>query len=333
MTFRSLIKLGLANLLYYSGVLEAFARVKLVNRGFVLMYHRVINELDPSACAIMPGMYVSKASFEKQMVFLRDHFQFVSLEEMIRIVAGGGDLTRCCCITFDDGWRDNYDVAFPILKRHGIPATIFLATEFVGSERLFWPDEVLYCFSLLSERNMLDEFLDNVGSVTPKTGDINLSIHSFIERLKKLHPDEREDIMTRIRSRCPEKPKERLMMNWSEAEAMLQSGLITFGSHTASHALLHQLEPKAIDLEIETSRHDIQRNLSIDANLFAYPNGDYNDAAKSVLNDHGFIGAVTTKRGYVSTFIPRMEIPRIGMHNDVSRTLPLFYARILLNIF
>lgn len=333
MSTRSIIKKSLANIFFYSGLLMAYARNKFDNKAFVLMYHRVVDELVKIPSPIQPGMYVSKVSFELQMSFLKRHFHIISFEDMISKLDAGKDITRCCSVTFDDGWKDNYDEAFPILASRGIPATIFLATGYIGTERWFWPEEVSWCLSILAKRNALSELSDLAGTSLPRLGTTELIVDSFIEKLKMYRPEERENFVSQIRSLCPERPRDRLMMNWGEARAMMDSGFVNFGSHTAGHTLLHQIRQEDIEREINTSKEDIRRNLGSDAMLFAYPNGGFNHTIKMILQEYGFSGAVTTKKGYVCHATPRLEIPRIGIHDDISCTRPLFYSRILLNAF
>jgi len=320
-------------MLHFTGALTIYSKKKLDNRGLVLMYHRVLEDAEQSPFPLQPGMYVRKASFEAQMSFLQNHFIIISLQEMVCRLEAGEDMTRCCSITFDDGWKDNYEVAFPVLKRLGIPTTIFLTTGYIGTDRWFWPDEFSWCLSVLWERNMMRELPREIGDLLPRKGSLEQVTDTVIEGLKLYHPDERDDLVRRIRSLCPGIPCDRLMMNWSEARTMLDSGVVAIGSHTVEHQLLHQLEPENIDREIATSREDIQRNLHVDATLFAYPNGDFNQVVKTILANHGFSGAVTTMRGYVTHATPKLEIPRISIHDDVSNTPPLFYSRILLNSF
>lgn len=333
MNIRLIIKRVLANILYCSGGLNVSARRKLKNTGFVLMYHRVIDDVGDPPFPIQPGMYVRKKSFRKQMFFLKRHFHIVSLQEMVHKMESGAQMTNCCSITFDDGWKDNFDVAFPVLKRYGIPATIFLTTGFIGTERWFWPEEVSCRIFFLSQKRRLTELQDQIGIILPKTEHIDLITDSVIKRLKQCHPAEREDIVDRIKSLCPEKFRERHMMNWSEAREMLNSGLVSFGSHTAEHRLLSQLEKDEIDREVANSKNTIKGNLGADATLFAYPNGDFTETTKAILKKYKFSGAVTTKKGYVCHSTPTFEIPRIAVHDDVSHTTPLFYSRILLNAF
>lgn len=108
------------------------------------MYHRVLASRDSEQVFVQPGMYVLSETFQRQVAFLKENFKIVSLEEMVERIKNRRDISRCCAITFDDGWKDNFCHAFPVLEKFSLPATIFLATGFVGTKRLFWPEEVTY---------------------------------------------------------------------------------------------------------------------------------------------------------------------------------------------
>jgi hypothetical protein len=100
---------------------------------------------------IQPGMYVCAKTFEAHVVYLQKHFVVLALDDLLerwRIDQLDADKAYCV-ITFDDGWQDNYQFALPVLKQYGLPATIFLATDFIGTDRWFWPDQVMY---LLEDR-------------------------------------------------------------------------------------------------------------------------------------------------------------------------------------
>src|SRR5712692_999339 len=126
-------------------ILRTWAERKAV---IILTYHRVIEKWDETLDYSQPGMVVTTSTFERQVAILKEHFEVVTLGALL---ADGVTATRParprCVITFDDGWRDNYDLAFPILRRRDIPATIFLATDFIGTDRAFWHTELLYLFT------------------------------------------------------------------------------------------------------------------------------------------------------------------------------------------
>ena len=102
----------------------------------ILTYHRVVEKWDRTLDYSQPGMVVTVPTFERQLSFLREHFDIVPFSSLLAV--GNEDRPAArprCVITFDDGWRDNYDLAFPILRQHDLPATIFLTTDFVGTDR------------------------------------------------------------------------------------------------------------------------------------------------------------------------------------------------------
>src|SRR5712692_1330157 len=130
---------------FWKRTLRTWAERKAV---IILTYHRVIEKWDETLDYSQPGMVVTASTFERQVAFLNEHFEVVTLGALLAEgnVAGRAVRPRCV-VTFDDGWRDNYDLAFPILRQHDIPATIFLTTDFIGTDRAFWHTELLYLFT------------------------------------------------------------------------------------------------------------------------------------------------------------------------------------------
>jgi len=121
---------------------------KIAHQGkiLILVYHRVLRDREEKTQLVQPGMYVTDTVFEKQIQFLCDNYEMVSFESLLKLWRDKGvnRFTRYCVITFDDGWADNYTCAFPILKRHHVPATIFLATSYIGTNQRFWTDKIAY---------------------------------------------------------------------------------------------------------------------------------------------------------------------------------------------
>lgn len=150
----SKIKSFLAFILYHSGVLTGYSRCKLKNKAFILMYHRIIDKGSQSSFPVQPGMYVTLASFRRQIKLLKNKFKVISLAALIDLLKNGDDVSGCCILTFDDGWLDNYTNAFLVLKDHQVPATIFLATGFIGTQRWFWSEEVSLSLTWLYQSKM-----------------------------------------------------------------------------------------------------------------------------------------------------------------------------------
>ena len=122
-------------------------------------------------------------------------------------------------------------------------------------------------------------------------------------------------------------------MNWDEAAEMGKSNLVEFGAHTVNHEILDQVSLERAEYEISSSCSEIEEHLGTRVNLFAYPNGNYNQAIKKIIRHEGLKAAVTTRKGLMTASSDIFEIPRIGIHEDVGSTIPLFLARILFNRF
>ena len=332
----SKVKSFLAFILYYSGVLPGYLRYKLKNKAFILMYHRIIDKDLQSPFPVQPGMYVTPDNFGKQVKFLKDKFKIISLDVLVERLKNGEDVSGCCVLTFDDGWRDNYTNAFPILKKHQVPATIFLATGFIDTQKWFWPEEVSLSLAWLYQNKMdSSKLLGILQKLFDKSQFYSCglpcdAIDRFIDKLKQYEPQQRERVVAALKDVCPATKHERILMNWNEVQEMANSGLISFGAHTVSHTLLDQLTVENARYEIKKSKEDIEKRIEKQVNLFAFPNGNYNKKVLAILRDTKFAAAVTTRRGYIDMSTHLLELPRIAMHDDISYTLPLFLWRLLI---
>lgn len=330
MGFKRSVKYHAAALFHETGVLKRLCRAAAANGALVLAYHRVLPSPADEKHYVQPGMYVSVDSFEKHLDCLRSRFNVIPLVELRRRLSDGEDISGCCCLTFDDGWLDNYRYAFAVLEKYQLPATVFLATGFVGSERLFWPDELAFFLAgmtveeLVRKTPELAEPLKRSGHRPHRP----VPLDEVIELLKTWPQDDRERFLAALRrdggAACPE----RLLMSWDEARSMQASGLVDFGSHTQNHVLLDQASAPEVKRELEQSRRDIHDQLGVETDLFAYPNGNYTPAHLSALTRAGYRAAVTTRKGWVSRRDNPYEISRICMHEDVSHTIPLFLSRL-----
>jgi peptidoglycan/xylan/chitin deacetylase (PgdA/CDA1 family) len=334
MSVKSIFKRIIASVLFGMPH-QVLALSKIKDKAFILMYHRVLESVNKEQIFVQPGMFVSKNTFSSHMEFLKSNFKILSLDELVQRIETGQSLKSCCSITFDDGWIDNFANAFPVIKKYQVPATIFLATNFIGTEKLFWPEEL--CLYLQQQQKNKLSFPDSIkrvvkNEVVLKENDIKL-LDRIIENVKKLDPDERKNIIRELRSTSSIKTPKRLLINWHEAKTMLKSGLINFGAHTANHVILDQVSLSQAEKEIIQSRKDIDKNLGLQTHHFAYPNGNYNSDLIKILHRLGFKSAVTIRKGLLDNKTSFYEMPRIGVHEDMSNTTPLLIARILMKRF
>lgn len=335
----SRIKSSVSRGMFYCGLLELMKRLMLKNKGFILMYHRVLPSKEDSVVPIQPGMYVTHDTFERHLIYLKNNMHVIPLDELVGRIQLGKSLNHCCSITFDDGWYDNYVYAFPLLKKYGVPATIFLATGYVGTNKWFWPEELSRCLPRMIDDLRENEFVDETIQIFlsklsyKKTVTMYNLLERAVDTVKHFRPQVREDFLNRLMALYPRDEEQRLLMNWEEAMEMYEDGLVSFGAHTVNHLFLDELESESIRKEILGSQEHIKMNLGYSAKLFAYPNGNYSPSIVKFLKENSFHGAVTTRKGFVECDTPQMELPRIAMHDDVSCSTDRFISRILMNHF
>lgn len=322
-----------------SGFFSVLEKYYLHNKAFILMYHRVIKSVESESLYVQPGMFVTTASFEKQIVFLKERFDVILLEDLVEKILKGEEIGGYCAITFDDGWLDNYTDAFPILEKYRVPATIFLATGFVGKNRIFWPEELChYLGQNLADKPVFDGAPPSFISFCKETGVYHkCKLATFFDRsieiLKGYSFGDREDVLGCFRSKLGTCSFPRQMMNWTEAREMLSSGFVRFGAHTVNHEMLDQVSLQKAREEITKSREDIEHNLGVKVSTFAYPNGNYTESVQNILKEFGFDVGVTTRKDFLARGTSLMAVPRIAVHEDVSNTVPMFRSRILLRKF
>lgn len=342
---KSSIRKGISALYFASHHLMRHLKGKVV----ILMYHRVVSSKELGRYYIQPGMYVKNDVFEMQMKFLKEHFEIVSLTELLELWKDKklDETKRYCVITFDDGWMDNYVHAYPVLKRYDMPATIFIPTTYIGTDEWFWPDKIGYLMSHYYKNGnrssheyklSIPFFLKNESGKTSKGNELKTAfigrdmeedINSAIETCKGISDKEIDQL---IRSLCmgldKKLPSERVLLNWQEIEEMSENR-ISFGSHSCSHKILTKLDAEQLRSEIADSLHVLREKGINSVPVFCYPNGDYSDSIIEQVKASGYQAAVSTVFGIESNSTRNgFCLRRIGVHNDISSNRSLFAFRI-----
>jgi peptidoglycan/xylan/chitin deacetylase (PgdA/CDA1 family) len=260
----------------------------------VLMYHRVNADADPfSVHAVHP------ADFEQQIIFLKQHYSVLPLEELWRRARERSLPPNAVAITFDDGYADNHQFAFPILRKHQVPATLFLATSVAERHEPLWYDQVLHGFRSTA-RARLD--FPALGLATARLATVEerrSAASRCLAGLRRLPDVERrrcqDDLLTALGVRDFDDLRG-LMMGWDEARALDRGGF-SVQAHTASHPIMSRLPAEAAREEVLGSKRAIEAALQKDVSFFAYPNGkleDFTDETKAVLRAAGFQAAFST---------------------------------------
>jgi peptidoglycan/xylan/chitin deacetylase (PgdA/CDA1 family) len=277
--------------------------------AIVLLYHRIGRPGDR-----LPHLDVS--NFETQMQWLRESCEIIHPRDLPS--RAGGDHESAgpsVVVTFDDGYRDYFDNAYPILKSLDITAVNFPSTAFLDDpSRMGWWDR-LY-LSVKATRLPEATAPGDAGptSLTPEGRD------KFLKRCKayiKERPAiEHDELTTRI-SRTLEVDETMLAvprqtMTWDEIRAA--ADFTVYGGHTHTHVIVSQVDEPTLDREIKVCRDRLHSETGVAPELFAYPNGrrsDFNDSAKQSLTRYGFNIAFSAIEGIADASTDWMEVPRI----------------------
>jgi len=337
--FKRTVKFILAICFYYSGslvLLSVFKRIQADKNNFtILMYHRILDEEDIERDHIQAGIIVSRKVFEKQMAYISKKYNLLSLKELTEILKKNqSPPSKSIVITFDDGWRDNYQNAYPIMKKYNIPAAIFLATDFIDSDNLFWFEEI---GMILAKRKITSDKLWEIiekarkerksasppqSSDSPKSGADSIDADRFIEELKQFDHDVILSIIGELRKESgisSEKIKgDRQTLSWDEVLEMSENG-IDFGSHGCSHRILPGLERDEVKRELIESKRILEEKTGKTISLFSYPNGDFNEEIKKLVREAGYNCAVSTGAYKIDQEAPDLyALKRIGIHDGAT---------------
>jgi peptidoglycan/xylan/chitin deacetylase (PgdA/CDA1 family) len=331
-SLRKIVKQVLAFLIFYSGFLNLYLylRRKLSSMPdfTILMYHKVLDVKHNRENHPLPGMVTLESTFDKQMRYIKKNFNVISLDALISYLKDKKNPpARSMVITFDDGWRDNYLFAFPILKRYDLPATIFLSTDYIDTSKMFWFHVVSFILQarVLTFQKMTD-ILNKFEQINPEEKRSIVESFAladvFIEKLKRIKPDIQEKIIREMTKesdiRMNERGKQRWMLDWGEIKEMAENQ-ISFGSHAHSHRILTYLNFTQIKKELTESKRAIEEKMNRPANCFAYPNGDYTPPIKELVREEGYLCACTVEKPRKrQDEIDLFALPRIGIHEGMS---------------
>ena len=327
-------KSGLATILELTGTLDLILDRKLAGRVAVIMYHRVIADHVARQTDSNPGIIVSKGQFEQQMATIREEFNPLSLNEFQSHVENEtAPPRRSCLITFDDGWIDNYEIAFPILRKYSIPAVIFLPCDYISTDRTFWQEEMLMRLTrMLSSGNgdaqkALGEILASRDNGFERTID---GIRLFVISMKHESQGEIESLLEEIRlasEHCVDGKHYNKHLTWEQVRDMQDAG-VTFASHALSHRLLTTLDPEERRRELETSQRVLEKMLGHPVSAIAYPNGDFDEGVLRSTREAGYTLGFSTEHGVFEIGNDPLAIPRFNLHDRNGGTRARFMCTI-----
>ena len=318
---------------HMTGITPFVFRIRFWTRKQILivLYHHVGPPQDPFEPAVSAGC------FERQMHFLREHFQVVSLAEALRIKDEKLATPRpLAVITFDDGYRDNLETAYPILKKHDLPAAFFLAAGSIGNREPMWTSRVETMF-----RNALPQSL-RLQTVSPPQGYVlgnpesRMKVCYQIKSHMKRVPDaQRVMILEELEEKVKISDQEKAgadseMLSWEEVRVLSRDPLVTLGSHSVSHRMLANLPPSEAEIEMRESREKIESEIGRPVLFFSYPGNSHNLELQKAARRAGYQAALMVEQclnsfqedDYALKRIHVEEEPLHVLKGEISGVLP-----------
>lgn len=284
MSIKNTIKILICQVFYYTGILHLLIRIARSRRRcgpvIVIDFHSVVADSEGSVYP-EPSVNLPVEDFRRILDFLTRYFKIVSLDEVVEALEAGGMFARpVVALTVDDGFRDNYELLFPVLKEKGLPATIFLTAGLIATPERIWVDRILEAVAgtknetiRVSRSAVGEERVFPIKSLRQKQD----AAVELLEWLKTLPVAERQARQKDIEDQLGYRPAgEPLMLNWEQIREMEKQG-ITFGAHTMTHPILSRMPHEEAAREIRESKALIERELGHPVRHFAFPNGGRDD--------------------------------------------------------
>ncbi len=299
----------------------------------ILAYHRVV-DIDPSAYPFDEELVsASVAGFDEQTRFVKDNFDAITFADLDACLVAGRLPRRPMIITFDDGYRDNYTHAFPILKKWGLPATIFLTSGHIGTNEPFWFEKVAYWIKKTEARSLK---LVSDGRVYEYAlgKDRGRVIKDVQDLIKSVDENTHKNLISSLEHEAGVEigsTDEVMPLSWKEVLEMSASGM-EFGAHSATHINMAAQADGILQREVFSSKHAIERRIKKPVTVFSYPFGGgkaFSKRTEECIRDAGFKFAVSYVDGINSIAdLKRFEMKRVCIERYDS--FALFKGRVSL---
>ena len=285
----------------------------------ILAYHGIRADESP----LRNWMLLPQSAFAAQVAELRERFDVLALDDAVARLRAGALDRPTACITFDDGYENNLSLALPVLRSHQVPATIFLATHFIGATDVLWTTALDAAFDE-ARTGRVDLSRFGLGVWPFDSVDEARSAGIAIKtRLKDLDVERRDEVLESLRAQIPDPSPAFLaefrFLNWDQVRELERSGLASFGAHTVHHEIVDRLSGESLRREIVDSIAKVGAECGRPSRGFAYPNGrgtDFDARAEEILESAGCEFALTTIDGFNSTASRRFALRRLSIAGD-----------------
>lgn len=300
------------------GLLTPF---RLANRdkALIVTYHRFGEKGDQ--------LMTSARVFRQQLDYLTSHYRVVPLSKLVEYLGSDQELPPgLAAITIDDGYRDAYEIAFPILQHYQAPATLFVVTDFLDRKTWLWTDKLRFLtaqtratrFETASNDLPLQFQLGGQASRLEAATQVNSHLKALPDEVKE---EAIKRIASSLRIEIPDLPaRDYDAITWEQARKMDSAG-IEIGSHTLTHPILTNINDERLESELRGSKTKLEAELGRQVELFCYPNGNYDARVKRAAANAGYSSAVTVEAGLNRNGCDLFALRRVHTEHDFARFL------------
>ncbi|MEL6252792.1 MAG: polysaccharide deacetylase family protein [Bacteroidota bacterium] len=291
--------------------------------GSILMFHRIVESGNQARIHNHESLEINPDHLRSTVAFFRKRgYKFYSLDEFHSRMLSGTLKEKFVLLTFDDGYLDNYELAYPILKELEVPFCIYITTNFPDRKAILWwylledmlreNEQIQFSFEGesydLATSNQLEK--EEAFSLIRKLITQRFDARTYEQQLQEVFQNYQSDLFAY---------SERMAMSWEQIKEIAQDELVTIGAHTVNHFPLKQLKEEELETEIMESKRIIESHLGSPVHHFAYPFGKAPEADQrefDFIRNAGFKTAVTTRMSNIfSGHVSHMEaLPRININ-------------------
>jgi peptidoglycan/xylan/chitin deacetylase (PgdA/CDA1 family) len=304
--------------------------IRGIRHPFILKYHR----MRPAGRGVLSNQAggefsagVGARQFEAHLRLITRWFKPIPMAEMGWAVAQKKALPdKAVALTFDDGYRDNYEVAFPLLKRYGVPASFFVCPGLIDSHQGFWWDEIYGLVERTRATELdVEKLIRDLGLPPDRqdealpllTGQQKVSAgESLVTQGKQMSPQMLTIFLERLNEALgvpgDSSLRKQTLMNWDEIKEMHQDGM-EIGSHTMTHPMLTQVSELVMRTELSDARVRLSEVLGAAPEGFVYPSGAFSATARNIVKEAGHIYACTSQSGFIGGTADQHLLPRVNV--------------------
>lgn len=333
-------RLLLANVSERLGATEVLLRLRRRFRSPwlpVLASHRV-RELPRGSTYPFDDEVVdtSPATFEQRIATIARYFDPIGIDELAKFLDGGALPDNPVLVTFDDGYRDNRDIALPILQRHGVKAVFFIATSYLSARRTFWWDRVSYLVKASRRDDLVLAYPAPARFELRTPAERKAATRALLRLVKTRFALDLERFLSELATAAGVEWNDQLdrrfaeehLMTWDDVRALRAAGM-DVEAHTRTHRVLETLPEERLAYELQGSKADLEREIGGRVRAISYPVGrpiPDGHVIRRALRDAGYEVGFSYDTGTqpLSRAVDRYDVRRIGL--DENTPLSLFRA-------